>query len=105
MSAALGNYYALDRRPATGTYFYCSMPVVYLQMVIIIASLPLQIAIAAKRGSSVLNTPGEHCNNAGMQLFYFSTRERISTAQGMNRRVVKSLVGIDIAQACHHILA
>ena len=51
------------------------MPMIYLQVVIIIASLPLQIAIAAKRGSPMLYAAGEHCNNACMQFLYFSGRE------------------------------
>src|SRR5437764_22855 len=101
MSAALGNHHALDRRPATGTYFYRAVPVIYLQVVIIIADLPLQVAIAAKRGPAMLNSSSEYCNNTCMQFLYFSSCERISTAQGMNRRVVKSLIGIDVAQPCH----
>ncbi len=75
MSAALGNHHAFDGRTAAGTYFYCSMPMIYLQVVIIIASLPLQIAIAAKGGSPMLNAAGEHCNNACLQFLYFSDRE------------------------------
>ena len=75
MSAALANHYALNWRTAAGTFFYCSTLMIYLQVVVVIASLSLQVAIAAKGGSAMLNTAGKHCNNACMQPLYFIDRE------------------------------
>ena len=71
MSAALANHYALNWRTAAGTFFYCPMLMIHLQVVIVIASLSLQVAITAKGGSAMLNAAGEHCHNTVMQLLYF----------------------------------
>ena len=83
MGAALGNDHALNVSAAALTYFYSSTLVIRLQVLIVIAGFSLQVAIAAKGGSSVLNAPRKHRNNARVQHLYFSACQRAGTAQGV----------------------
>src|SRR5947209_14038523 len=89
MRAALGNDHALNLRTAAHTYFYRPMLVVRLQVIIVIASFSLQVAVAGEGCSAMLNAQREHRNNSLMQPMYFIRGERISPSQGMNICIVQ----------------
>src|SRR6266700_4886103 len=60
MGCALGNHYPLNRGSATLAYLHGIGFMVDMQMIIIVTSLSLQVAIATERRAAMLNASCQH---------------------------------------------
>lgn len=97
MGAALGDDEALDER--TTALARPPLLLVYVNMIIVVASFAPEIAVVVEGCAPVLDAKRQNGDNPFVQQAHLVQREGCAATLGMDVRVEESLVRVDVSDA------